>query len=146
MNRLSLFSSPFLLGFDNFERTFDRVSKSANDGYPPYNIEQMDKASWRIVLAVAGFTSDELSATREDNQLIVTGAPAGAEQRTFLHKGIGARAFQRRFILADGIEIAEAILENGLLSIDLVRPEAKPQIQTIAIKTSGGASGEASGK
>ena len=136
MNRLSLFSSPFLLGFDHFEKTFDRAAKSAGDGYPPYNIEQMDDTSWRIVLAVAGFSPTDLTATREDNQLVITGAPAEGDTRTYLHKGIGARAFQRRFILADGIEIAEARLENGLLVIDLVRPDTKPRIQTIPISGS----------
>jgi HSP20 family molecular chaperone IbpA len=136
MNRLSLFSSPFLLGFDDFERTFDRVSKSANDGYPPYNIEQLDETSWRIVLALAGFSADDISAQREDNQLIIVGNPAKNDERTYLHKGIGARAFQRRFILADGIEIAEATLENGLLVIVLVRPDSKPRIQPVPIKSS----------
>ena len=135
LNRASLFSSPFLLGFDHFEKTFDRVAKSADDGYPPYNIEQFDDANWRIVLAVAGFSPNDLTATREDNQLIVTGAPATDKKRTYLHKGIGARAFQRRFILADGIEIASARLENGLLVVDLVRLTSKPRIQTIPINT-----------
>jgi len=135
LNRRSLFSSPFLLGFDHFEENFDRVAKSASDGYPPYNIEQMDDTSWRIVLAVAGFTIQDLTATREDNQLIVTGTPPEEDNRTYLHKGIGARAFQRRFIIADGIEIANAALRDGLLIVDLVRPDAKLRHQTIPIGT-----------
>lgn len=133
MNRLSLFSSPFLLGFDHFEKTYDRVAKSAGEGYPPYNIEQMDDSSWRIVLAVAGFSIEDLSVVREDNQLVVTAKPPENDARTYLHKGIGARAFQRRFIMADAIEVASATMENGLLTVDLVRPETKPRIQTIPI-------------
>ena len=133
LNRLSLFSSPFLLGFDHFEKTFDRVAKTAGEGYPPYNIEQMDESSWRIVLAVAGFAQEDLSVVREDNQLVVTATPPETDSRTYLHKGIGARAFQRRFIMADAIEVASAVMENGLLIVDLVRPDSSPRIQTIPI-------------
>ena len=136
MNRVSLFSSPFLLGFENFEKTFDRAAKAAGDGYPPYNIEQLSDTSWRIVLAVAGFTETDLAVTREDNQLVVTGTQPDASDKTYLHKGIGTRAFQRRFILADGMEVDGASLTSGLLVIDLVRPVVKPEVQTIPITNS----------
>ena len=135
MNRVSLFSSPFLLGFENFEKTFDRAAKAAGDGYPPYNIEQLSETSWRIVLAVAGFEQNDLAVTREDNQLVITGNQPEAGDRTYLHKGIGTRAFQRRFILADGMEVAGASMNSGLLMIDLVRPVVKPDVQNIPITT-----------
>ena len=135
MNRLSLFSSPFLLGFDHFEKTFDRAAKSAGDGYPPYNIEQQDDTHWHIVLAVAGFSAKDLAITVEDNQLVITGTQPESGDKTYLHKGIAARAFQRRFILADGMEVSDANLSNGLLAVDLERPEVKPRIQTININS-----------
>jgi len=119
------FSSPYLLGFDHLERLLERTAKSASDGYPPYNIEQTGADCLRIVLAVAGFSADDLNVTVEDNQLVIRGRQTETAGRTFLHRGIAARQFQRAFVLADGIEVAGAELKNGLLSIELARP--KPQ-------------------
>lgn len=123
MNRLSAFSSPLLLGFDHFEQLLDRVAKSANDGYPPYNIERIATDGLRITLAVAGFARGDLQIAAEDNQLIVRGHQKDDDERVYVHRGIAARQFQRSFVLAEGIEIAGAALDNGLLHIDLVRPE-----------------------
>jgi HSP20 family molecular chaperone IbpA len=132
---LSLFNSPFLLGFDQFERALDRVAKGAGDGYPPYNIEQTGENALRITLAVAGFTRDDLSIALEDRQLTVSGKQHTDESpRTYLHRGIAARQFQRSFLLAEGIEVTGAEMTNGLLHIDLVRPEPEPNRQTIAIR------------
>ncbi len=121
MTRLSLFNSPFLLGFDQLERTLDRVSKASADGYPPYNIEQVDDDAIRITLAVAGFARDELNVTVEDTQLVVRGRQTDDEDRVYLHRGIAARQFQRSFVLADGIEIFGAELDNGLLHVVVAR-------------------------
>lgn len=141
MARMTLFNSPLLLGFDEIERTLDRVTKMSSDGYPPYNIEQLDEDRIRITLAVAGFGEEDLTIQREDDQLVVMGrhtAPAkGTEDRIFLHRGIASRQFQRRFVLADGIEIEGAHLNNGLLDIDLFRPRPEARTQTIAINTGG---------
>ena len=134
MSRVSLLSSPFLLGFDQLEKLLERAAKSANDGYPPYNIEQLGDAAWRIALAVAGFTDEDLSVTLEDNQLVVSGTHKQDESRAFLHRGIANRQFQRRFVLADGIEVTGATLENGLLSIDFSRPIANPVVKKINIE------------
>jgi len=139
MARLSLFNSPFLLGFDDMERTLDRVSKSSSDGYPPYNIERIGDDDIRITLAVAGFGRDELSVTIEDTQLVIRGKQHEDPKREFLHRGIAARQFQRSFILAEGIEIVGAELESGLLHIDLKRPVIEPQTRTIEIRTPAGA-------
>lgn len=131
--RLSVFDSPFLLGFEQFERTLDRVSKSA-EGYPPYNIEQMGEDKYRITLAVAGFTMDDLAVSMEDNQLVIKGKQKDdSPTRIFLHRGIAARQFQRSFVLADGIEVTDASLDNGLLNIDLVQIKPKPKIKHIQI-------------
>lgn len=138
MTRLSAFSSPLLLGFDHFERMLDRVAKTSADGYPPYNIEQIDESRLRITLAVAGFTSDDLTVATEDNQLQIHGKQADDGDRHYLHRGIAARQFQRSFVLAEGIEISGASLDNGLLHIDLVRPLVKPKTRTIPIETTGG--------
>jgi HSP20 family molecular chaperone IbpA len=132
-----LLSSPFLLGFDEIERALDRVAKAA-DGYPPYNIERVVGENGRperlrITLAVAGFTRDELDITVEENQLAIRGRQHDEQTRQFLHRGIAARQFQRTFVLADGIEVLGADLKNGLLSIDLARPEAERVVKTIAI-------------
>ena len=135
MSRLSLFNSPLLLGFEQFERTLDRVAKSSAEGYPPYNIEQVDDDALRITLAVAGFTLDDLEVRLEDNQLVIRGRQADDESRVFLHRGIAARQFQRGFVLAEGIEVTGAVLDNGLLSIDLRRPEPATKVQTIAIRS-----------
>jgi len=132
MSRVSMFNSPLLLGFDQLERTLDRLAKGA-EGYPPYNIERIGENGLRIVLAVAGFTSDDLVIELVENQLSVRGKQTDDSHRVFLHRGIAARQFQRAFMLADGIEVTGARLDNGLLSIDLVRPVAEPRIRTIRI-------------
>ena len=127
MTRVTAFSSPLLLGFDQVERTLDRLAKTTADGYPPYNIERLPKTAEhgeiiRIVLAVAGFAREELEIVIEDNELTVRGRQAEEEARTCLHRGIAARQFQRAFVLAEGIEVLGAGLKDGLLSIDLARP------------------------
>ncbi|MGZ3339046.1 MAG: Hsp20 family protein [Reyranella sp.] len=132
MSRVSMFNSPLLLGFDQLERTLDRLTKGA-EGYPPYNIERIGENGLRIVLAVAGFTSDDLVIELVENQLAVRGKQTDDSDRVFLHRGIAARQFQRAFMLADGIEVMGARLDNGLLLIDLVRPVAEPRIRTIRI-------------
>jgi HSP20 family molecular chaperone IbpA len=141
MARLSLFNSPLLLGFDHFERALDRVSKVSSDGYPPYNIEQVADNSLRITLAVAGFAMDDLSLTIEDNQLVVRGKQSDDENRVYLHRGIAARQFQRSFVLAEGIEVRGAWLDNGLLHIDLTRPQPETRVRTIEIKDGAGKDG-----
>jgi HSP20 family molecular chaperone IbpA len=133
--RLSLFNSPLLLGFDHFERTLDRVAKAGSDGYPPYNIEQIGPDQLRITVAVAGFSSDELSVQTEDSQLVIRGRQAEEEQeRIYLHRGIAGRQFQRSFVLADGIEVTGAWTDNGLLHVDLKRPIPETRIKTVEIK------------
>lgn len=134
MPRLSLFNSPLLLGFDHVERVLDRVNKTAADGYPPYNVEQTGEHSLRITLAVAGFATADLSVQIEDNQLVVRGRQAEDKERIYLHRGIAARQFQRSFVLAEGIEVAGAWLDNGLLNIDLVRRVIEPVVRTVEIK------------
>src|SRR5919201_1399565 len=134
MSRLSLFNSPLLLGFDHFERALDRVSKVSSDGYPPYNIEQVSEDALRITLAVAGFTMGDLSITVEDNQLVVRGKQTDDTQRVYLHRGIAARQFQRSFVLAEGIEVRGAWLDNGLLHVDLVRPPIESRVRSVPIR------------
>ena len=140
MNRSVAFNSPFLLGFESLERLVERTLKSANDSYPPYNIEELegDGESLRLTLAVAGFSADELSVTLEENQLVIRGKQSEAGDKTFLHRGIAARQFQRAFVLADGIEVTGAVLENGLLRIELKRPKNEPRIRKIEITTGKG--------
>src|SRR5690242_2018704 len=133
MTRLTLFNSPLLLGFDHFERALDRVSKGAADGYPPYNVEQTGENTLRITLAVAGFSMEELSVQVEDNQLVLRGKQTDDKDRVYLHRGIAARQFQRSFVLAEGIEIAGAWLDKGLLNIDLVRRLPEGRVRSIAI-------------
>ena len=134
MTRMSAFNSPLLLGFDHFERVLDRVSKASADGYPPYNIEQTGEQGLRITLAVAGFSEDDLQITAEENQLTVRGRQQeGDEDRIFLHRGIASRQFQRSFVLAEGIEVVGASLDNGLLHIDLVRHLPEPRAREIKI-------------
>jgi HSP20 family molecular chaperone IbpA len=134
MTRLSLFNNPLLLGFDQFERTLDRIAKSSAEGYPPYNIEQIGENGLRITLAVAGFSTVDLSVQIEDNQLVVRGKQAEEDgTRVYLHRGIAARQFQRSFVLADGIEVAGASLDNGLLSIDLTRPPLESRVRKVEI-------------
>ena len=137
MNRLSLFSSPLLLGFDRLEEMLDRVSRVSSDGYPPYNVESTGENRLRITLAVAGFERDELSVAVENTELVVRGKQADDAGRVFLHRGIAARQFQRRFVLAEGVEVRSATLENGLLHVDLVQPEPASVSRTIEIKVSG---------
>ena len=140
MSRVSLFNSPLLLGFDHIERVLDSVSKASADGYPPYNIEQLNDTALRITLAVAGFAEDDLSITVEDNQLIVRGRQEDDDsERIFLHRGIAGRQFQRRFVMAEGIEVAGASMELGLLHIDLYRPEPTVRSKTIEIRKDTGA-------
>ncbi|MGI9400803.1 MAG: Hsp20 family protein [Rhizobiaceae bacterium] len=138
MPRFAGFSSPHLLGFDEIERVLDRVSKSANDGYPPYNIERLRNSngsvvSLRIILAVAGFSEDDLDIIIEKNQLSIRGQQDDDSEREFLHRGIAARQFQKSFVLAEGMEISGAELENGLLSINLTRDEPERVIRKIKI-------------
>ncbi len=137
MSRLSLFDSPLLLGFDHFERTLDRVSKASSDGYPPYNVEQTGESHLRITLAVAGSSSEELQVLIEDSQLVIRGRQVDEKDRVFLHRGIAARQFQRSFVLAEGIEVTDARLDNGLLHIDLEQPIVEPKVRQVAIKTGG---------
>jgi HSP20 family molecular chaperone IbpA len=137
MSRVPSLSSPFLLGFDEIERVLDRVSKAA-DGYPPYNIERILRENGqperlRITLAVAGFTRDQLDVTVEESQLVIRGRQQDDKARQYLHRGIAARQFQRTFVLADGIEVLGADLKNGLLAIDLARPEPERIVKTISI-------------
>jgi HSP20 family molecular chaperone IbpA len=137
MARIPSLSSPFLLGFDEIERALDRVAKAA-DGYPPYNIERLARKDGqperlRITLAVAGFSRDELDVTIEESQLVIRGRQSDEEARQYLHRGIASRQFQRTFVLADGMEVLGADLKNGLLSIDLARPEPERVVKTIAI-------------
>jgi HSP20 family molecular chaperone IbpA len=137
MSRVPSLSSPFLLGFDEIERALDRVSKSA-DGYPPYNIERIagsagEPERLRITLAVAGFTREQLDVTVEEKQLLIRGRQQEDKTRQYLHRGIAARQFQRTFLLADGMEVLGAELKNGLLAIDLARPEPTRTVKTIAI-------------
>ncbi len=137
MPRLTLFNSPLLLGFEHFERVLERVSKASTDGYPPYNVEQTGANALRITLAVAGFSKDELSVSVEDDELAIAGKQAEDADRVYIHRGIAARQFQRRFVLAQGIEVQGAALEDGLLHIDLVRPEIEVRSRTIEIQGSG---------
>jgi len=144
MTRLSLFNSPLLLGFDHFERALDRVSKAAVDGYPPYNVEQTGANALRITLAVAGFTRNDLAIRIEDNQLVIRGKQTDDKERVYLHRGIAARQFQRSFVLVEGIEVAGASLDNGLLHVDLVRPSVEARVRTIEIKHAAGAAAQVS--
>ena len=137
MSRMPVFNSPLLLGFDRLEQMLDSVSKASADGYPPYNIEQTGADRLRISLAVAGFARDDLTISVEDRQLIVRGRQSEEpDGRVFLHRGIAARQFQRRFVLAEGIEVQKAHTENGLLHIDLMRPEPETRTRTIEIDAS----------
>ena len=129
-----LFASPLFLGFDHLEQMLERASKTSADGYPPYNIEQISTTGLRITLAVAGFEMDDLQITQEDNQLVIRGRQNDDTQgRTFLHRGIAARQFQRAFVLAEGIDIGGAWLDRGLLHIDLMRPQPEVRVKRIEI-------------
>jgi HSP20 family molecular chaperone IbpA len=137
MARSGTFDSPFLLGFEPLERLLERTAKSAGDSYPPYNIEETESGGIAITLAVAGFAKDEIAVTVEDRQLLIRGRQNEAGGKTFLHRGIAARQFSRAFVLADGIEVSSAALENGLLRIFLIRPDTQPTVRVIEIKTGG---------
>jgi HSP20 family molecular chaperone IbpA len=135
-----MFTSPLFLGFDHLEQMLERASKNSSDGYPPYNIEQTGPAGLRITLAVAGFTMDDLQITQEDNQLVIRGRQQDDSQgRVFLHPGIAARQFQRAFVMAEGIEVKGAWLDNGLLHVDLVRPQPEVRVRSIPISKPAGA-------
>ena len=134
MSRYSALNSPLLLGFDHLERLVDSVAKASSDGYPPYNIEQIAESGLRITLAVAGFRRIDLDVQVEENQLLIRGQqPDEPEDRVYLHRGIAGRQFQRRFVLAEGIEVSAANLEHGLLHIDLERPRPEQRARSIEI-------------
>jgi HSP20 family molecular chaperone IbpA len=139
MTRMTLFNSPHMLGFDHFERVLDRIAKTSGEGYPPYNIEQTSETGLRITLAVAGFTMDCLAVSVEDNQLIIRGRQAEEDpDRVYLHRGIAARQFQRAFVLAEGIEVKNATMDNGLLHIDLQRPLPETRVRSVKIERPAG--------
>jgi HSP20 family molecular chaperone IbpA len=132
------------VGFDHLEQMIERAAKTSSDGYPPYNIEQLSAVGLRITLAVAGFTMDDLQITQEDNQLVIRGRQADDSQgRVFLHRGIAARQFQRAFVLAEGIEVKGAWLDNGLLHVDLSRPQPESKVKTIPISRTANGQGSA---
>ena len=139
MTRMTPFSSPLLLGFDTMEKTLERIAKGS-EGYPPYNIERIRASAdgskterLRITLAVAGFCDEDLEVTTEENQLVIRGRQSDADGREYLHRGIAARQFQRMFVLADGMQVTNAELKNGLLSVDLIRPEPERMVRKINI-------------
>jgi len=135
MTKLSLGAYPHMLGFEQLERLLERTAKSGNEGYPPFNIEQTSQRSYRITLAVAGFSENDLSITVEDRQLVIKGRQRDdAADRIFLHRGIAARQFQRSFVLAEGVDVGDAIIENGLLHVDLTQNPPETVVQTIKIK------------
>lgn len=136
MTRPVLFDSPFLLGFEHTRALIDRAAKAAAESYPPYNVEALDDNRVRITLAVAGFTPDQLSVTVEGGQLVIRGEREGAD-RAYLHRGIAARGFTRTFVLADGLEVEGALLEHGLLHVEVVRPEPSLKVKQVPIRTAG---------
>ena len=142
MSRMSVFNSPLLLGFEHFERILDRASKASAEGYPPYNIEQFGENALRITLAVAGFSMGDLNVSVEDNQLVIrgrledaVGERDGDENRVYLHRGIASRQCERSFVLAEGIEVQGATMDNGLLYIELERIVPEPEVRTIKIES-----------
>jgi len=139
MNRQVVFDSPFLLGFEHTRNLIERAAKAAAESYPPYNVEDKGEGALRITLAVAGFTPDSLHVTVEDRQLTIAGRreDAARSEDAYLHRGIAARGFIRSFVLADGVEVDKALLEHGLLHIDLSRPEADRLVKRIPIQTAG---------
>jgi len=136
VTRPVLFDSPFLLGFEHTRALIDRAAKAAAESYPPYNVEALDENRVRITLAVAGFTPDQLSVTVEGGQLVIRGEREGAD-RAYLHRGIAARGFTRTFVLADGLEVEGALLEHGLLHVEVVRPEPSLMVKQVPIRTAG---------
>lgn len=137
MPRMTAFNSPLLLGFEHLEQMLDRASRTSAEGYPPYNIEQTGEHGMRITLAVAGFSMDDLSVTMEDNQLMIRGRQVDDSDRIYIHRGIAARQFQRSFVLAEGIEVVGAEMDNGLLHVDLERILPEPEVRTIPISDRG---------
>lgn len=134
MSKMTLGSYPHMLGFEQLERLLERTAKSS-EGYPPFNIEQTSERSYRITLAVAGFSENDLSITVEDRQLVIRGRQGDdGSERIFLHRGIASRQFQRSFVLADGVEVGEAVMENGLLHVDLTMSRPETVVQTISIR------------
>ena len=133
MARITAFNSPLLLGFEHLEQILDRASRTSAEGYPPYNIEQTSDNGLRITLAVAGFSMNDLSVTIEDNQLMIRGRQVEDSDRVYIHRGIAARQFQRSFVLAEGIDVAGADMDNGLLHVDLERIVPEPEVRTIHI-------------
>ncbi|HTO80725.1 MAG TPA: Hsp20 family protein [Methylomirabilota bacterium] len=137
MSRLSLSSNPLLLGFEQVDRLLEHIAKQPGDGYPPFNIEQIGENGFRITLAVAGFAPDDLSVQVENNQLVIRGRqPEQQPERVYLYRGIAARQFRRAFVLAEGLDVVSAGLDNGMLAIDVQRPTTIDQVRTIAIRTS----------
>ncbi|MDD3838709.1 MAG: Hsp20 family protein [Phenylobacterium sp.] len=139
MNRSIVFDSPFLLGFEHTRALIERAAKAAAESYPPYNVEARGDGGLRITLAVAGFSPEQLQVTVEDRQLTISGKKdtSGRPEEAYLHRGIAARGFIRSFVLADGMEVEGALLEHGLLHIDLIRPEPEKKVKQIPIKTAG---------
>ncbi len=137
MARMTAFNSPLLLGFEHLEQILDRASRTSAEGYPPYNIEQTSENGLRITLAVAGFSMADLSVTIEDNQLMIRGRQAEDTDRVYIHQGIAARQFQRSFVLAEGIEVTGADMDNGLLHVDLERIVPEPEVRTVPISDRG---------
>ena len=137
MARMTAFNSPLLLGFEHLEQILDRASRTSAEGYPPYNIEQTSENGLRITLAVAGFSVDDLMVTIEDNQLMIQGRQAEEADRVYIHRGIAARQFQRSFVLAEGIEVTGADIDNGLLHVDLERIVPEPEVRTVPISNRG---------
>ncbi|MBL4739382.1 MAG: Hsp20 family protein [Sneathiella sp.] len=135
MSRVSMFNSPLLLGFEHFEHILEQLAKSGGDGYPPYNIEHTQDNRLQITLAVAGFFEEDLKITLEQNQLIIHGKQKDEPDRVFLHRGIAARQFQKKFVLAEGVEVAGAQMDNGLLHIDLSLPEQDRHVKQIKISS-----------
>src|SRR5262245_22366337 len=135
MSRLSLSSNPVLLGFEQVDRLLEHIAKQPGDGYPPFNIEQIGENGFRITLAVAGFAPDDLSVQVENNQLVIRGRQPEQPERVYLHRGIAARQFRRAFVLAEGLDVVAASLDNGMLAIDVRRPTMIDQVRTIAIRT-----------
>ena len=133
MARITAFNSPLLLGFEHLEQILDRASRTSAEGYPPYNIEQTSDNGLRITLAVAGFSMNDLSVTIEDNQLMIRGRQVEDSDRVYIHRGIAARQFQRSFVLAEGIDVSGADMDNGLLHVDLERIVPEPEVRTIHI-------------
>ena len=135
MTKLSLGSYPHMLGFEQLERLLERTAKAGSEGFPPFNIEQTSQRSFRITLAVAGFSESDLAITVEDKQMVIRGRQNEQDTgRVFLHRGIAARQFQRSFVLAEGVNVGGAVIENGLLHVDLTQTMPKTVVQTIKIK------------